>query len=110
MEPDTTQHEVQAERFARELGQVLSEALTSKKYDVVGLVAPAHFLGLLRAELTPQVAAWTGTKIVLWGGEGDCAQLNDTWTLAAGSWTRRITASQGESCLRRGEQCTCLCQ
>jgi hypothetical protein len=46
---------------------------------------------------------------ILYGGEGDCAQLDDTWAFVAGAWSRLIKAAQGESCRRRGEQCACLC-
>ncbi len=48
---------------------------------------------------------------ILFGGEGDCAQLDDTWSLVAGAtpWTKRVPAAHGESCARRGEQCACLC-
>ena len=50
-----------------------------------------------------------GDGLLLVGGEGDCAQLDDTWTFAGGAWTKRIAAMQGESCRRRNEQCACLC-
>jgi hypothetical protein len=50
-----------------------------------------------------------GDRLLLGGGEGDCAQLDDTWVLAGATWTKLIPASQGESCARRGEQCACLC-
>ena len=56
----------------------------------------------------------TPSGFVLFGGEGDCAQLDDTWLLGADMsgarpWMNAIKASQGESCLHRGDQCTCLC-
>jgi hypothetical protein len=47
---------------------------------------------------------------ILFGGEGDCAQLDDTWRIAGGAWTRLIRAAHGDSCMRRGDQCTCLCE
>ena len=47
--------------------------------------------------------------VLLFGGEGDCAQLDDTWSYLGATWTPRIKAAQGDSCLRRGEQCACLC-
>lgn len=47
--------EVEAGRFARELADVLREGLSSHRYSALILVAPPHFLGLLKASLDPQV-------------------------------------------------------
>ena len=51
-----------------------------------------------------------GDRMLLAGGEGDCAHIDDTWTLEAGTFTRLIPPAQGESCLRRAEMCPCLCR
>lgn len=48
--------------------------------------------------------------LLLAGGEGDCAQLDDTWLLAAGAWRKLIPAQHGESCMHHGDPCACLCQ
>jgi hypothetical protein len=53
-----------------------------------------------------------GDSAWLFGGESDCSDhLDDTWRydLAAADWTEILPARSGESCLRRNEDCTCLC-
>lgn len=55
MEPRTTPHEAEVERFALELANVLYHALEQKEFDSLALIAPPHFLGLLRQRLNPSV-------------------------------------------------------
>ena len=56
MEPDTEPKEVEAEHFAHELVKKLSNGLTHKAYSSLALVAPPHFLGLLRGMLDDQTS------------------------------------------------------
>jgi hypothetical protein len=51
-------------------------------------------------------------QLWLFGGESDCSDhLDDTWRfdISAGSWTEILEAGSGESCLREGNDCQCLC-
>lgn len=54
-----------------------------------------------------------GSRVLTVGGESDCAKLDDIWSLdlatTDGAWTRLLKATQGESCLRRADQCACFC-
>jgi protein required for attachment to host cells len=54
--PDTDPKEVEAERFARELAAVLAKGLDDHAYEALLLVAPPHFLGVIKAALGGQVA------------------------------------------------------
>ncbi len=56
MEPRTDPHEQKAVEFARALADVLDEAAAGERFDELVLVAPAHFLGLLRSHLGPATA------------------------------------------------------
>lgn len=53
--PDTNAKEVEHLKFAGELCDVLKQGLNEHSYDSLILVAPPHFLGLLRDKLDPQV-------------------------------------------------------
>jgi protein required for attachment to host cells len=55
MEPPTAPHEVEHEVFARLVAEKLREEFDRHACDSVVLVAPPHFLGLLRKSLGPQV-------------------------------------------------------
>jgi len=55
MQPHTTTHDEAAIQFARELAAMLRKELDNGAYDTLSLVAPPHFLGLLRAELDKAV-------------------------------------------------------
>jgi protein required for attachment to host cells len=56
MDPNKTAHEVEAERFAHHLaGQLKSHLESHAAYDGLVIAAPAHFLGLLRELLAPEV-------------------------------------------------------
>ncbi len=48
LEPTTSPHEAEAEHFAQQLADVLTAGTMLRSYDSVVLVAPPHFLGLLR--------------------------------------------------------------
>jgi len=57
LEPPTPRRKVEAERFARELAQVLDEGAVSGACERLVLVAPPAFLGVLRDKLSSRVAA-----------------------------------------------------
>jgi protein required for attachment to host cells len=50
-EPDADPKEVEAQKFARELGAAIEHERYAKPDEALGLVAPPHFLGLVRAVL-----------------------------------------------------------
>ena len=54
--PDTDPKEVEKQKFAQELAQVLEKGLNEHAYDSLVLIAPPHFLGLLRNTVTKQVS------------------------------------------------------
>ena len=49
-------HEVESERFAHEIAKALEKGLGENAYDRLVLVAPPHFLGLLRATINHTAA------------------------------------------------------
>jgi len=53
MQPPTDPHEEKAIEFARKLNHILEKAAAAGEFDRLSLVAPPHFLGLLRAHLGP---------------------------------------------------------
>jgi protein required for attachment to host cells len=55
-QPHITHKELEAIEFARELHDYLLDAVEHRKFHSLVLVAPPHFLGLLRAQLSPAVA------------------------------------------------------
>jgi len=55
-QPHIAHKELEAIEFARDLNDFLRDAVEHKKFQSLVLVAPPHFLGLLRAELSPAVA------------------------------------------------------
>jgi protein required for attachment to host cells len=56
MEEPTEPKEVEAQTFARLLADALAQGLNHNKFDRLTLVAPPHFLGLLRGTVPEQVA------------------------------------------------------
>lgn len=56
MEPTKPVHEVESERFAHEIAKALEKGHAENAYDRLVLVAPPHFLGLLRATISHTVA------------------------------------------------------
>jgi len=53
-----------------------------------------------------------GARIIVVGGESDCAKLDDAWQLPLTGdpvWSRLTRASQGEGCVRAGLPCLCYC-
>ena len=57
-------------------------------------------------------AAMLGSDLIVFGGQSDCSDhLDDTWRFdpAAAGWTELLAARSGESCLRRNDDCQCLC-
>lgn len=58
------------------------------------------------------VVSLAGSLWVFGGMHAECSEhLDDTWRfdLAAGTWHELLPARTGESCLRRGDDCECLC-
>ena len=53
--PDTDAKEVEAMKFAQELAERLDKGRVEHRFDRLVLVAPPHFLGLLKATLDNQV-------------------------------------------------------
>ena len=49
-------HAIESERFAHSIAKVLESGLADNAYDRVVLVAPPHFLGLLRSTIAATVA------------------------------------------------------
>jgi protein required for attachment to host cells len=56
MEPRTSALDVQSQRFAKRLADMLDEARVKGRYEHLGVVAPPQFLGLLRKELSTETA------------------------------------------------------
>jgi protein required for attachment to host cells len=56
MEPRTSPKEAEAERFAEHLANYLEDATARREFDSLVLVAPPHFLGMLRGALRRQSA------------------------------------------------------
>jgi protein required for attachment to host cells len=54
LQPDTTPKQAEMEHFAQQLADVLSAGTTQRHFDQVVLVAPPHFLGLLRRRLSAE--------------------------------------------------------
>jgi protein required for attachment to host cells len=55
MEPHTSAHEVEAERFARHVADLVQRSHARGEYESITIASPAHFLGLLRPALGPAV-------------------------------------------------------
>lgn len=51
--PPTDPHEQKAREFAHQLNNLLNAAAVRCTYDLLAVVAPAHFLGLLRTGMKP---------------------------------------------------------
>ena len=71
LEARTSPKEVEAERFARQLGDYLEDAVARRQFDYLVLVAPPHFLGVLKGCLGPQA-----TKHVRRAVDKDFSMLN----------------------------------
>lgn len=63
MESKTSPKEVEFQQFAHELGQVLHDGHGQQAYSRLVLVAPPHFLGLLRKTINPTVSKLIGATI-----------------------------------------------
>jgi protein required for attachment to host cells len=55
MDPHSDPHDDQAVRFARRLANLLEVAMKQQQYSQLTLVAPPHFLGLLRSSISTDV-------------------------------------------------------
>jgi protein required for attachment to host cells len=53
-EPRTPVKEVEAGRFARMLAKAVEDGVSKKACHQIALVAPPHFMGLLRKQLSPR--------------------------------------------------------
>lgn len=53
--PHTSPHEVETEKFARELSELLCHLYTNRAFRHIAIVAPPHFLGVLRRVLGSEV-------------------------------------------------------
>ena len=71
-DPRTEAKEVEAQHFAQELGGVLADGHARNKYKRLVLVAPPHFLGLLRKVLSDPVS-----KAVVASVGKDLAEIPD---------------------------------
>lgn len=60
--PHNDPKEVEAKKFAHELSKTLSKAVDEHAFEKIVLVAPPHFLGLLRAELEHKVEKRVGAS------------------------------------------------
>jgi protein required for attachment to host cells len=56
MDPHTTAHEEAAIDFARSVANMLEHELQTGTYSTLSIVAPPHFLGLIRSMLSRKVA------------------------------------------------------
>jgi protein required for attachment to host cells len=52
---ETSQAEIEAENFSREIGRFLDKARTDHRYDRLFLIAPPRFLGMMRKQLGKEV-------------------------------------------------------
>src|SRR5436305_1123553 len=55
MEAHTSPHAVEADRFAHLLAKVLDRGVERREYSSVVIVAPPHFMGLLRSAISNRV-------------------------------------------------------
>lgn len=62
-EPRTSPKEAEAARFAQHLSAFLEQAIAERRYDYLVLVAPPHFLGLVKKSLGKQAAARLRTTV-----------------------------------------------
>jgi len=76
--PSTPPKEVEVEKFSRELGEMLRLAHARHEYGALVLVAPPHFLGRLRGDLSRPVAACVRAEL-----DKDYTQMNTRDLLAA---------------------------
>jgi protein required for attachment to host cells len=56
LEPRTWPHEAESQRFAQHLATYLEDAMAKRLFDYLVLVAPPHFLGMLKGSLGRQAA------------------------------------------------------
>ncbi len=63
LEQHTSPKEAEAQRFGHQLADYLEHAITKREFDALVLVAPPHFLGILRATLKSQAAKQLRTTV-----------------------------------------------
>src|SRR5580698_6565747 len=54
LEPDTTPKQAEMEHFAQQLADLLAAGTKQRSFETLALVAPPHFLGLLRHRLSSE--------------------------------------------------------
>jgi protein required for attachment to host cells len=62
-EPRTWPKEAEAQRFAQQLSSYMEEAVAKRQFDYLTLVAPPHFLGVLKGSLGHQAAKLLRTTV-----------------------------------------------
>lgn len=70
MQAPTAAKAIEAEEFARQLSHELKHALDRREFEQVAILAPPHFLGLLRQALAEQVA-----RRVVFSGSADLTHI-----------------------------------
>ncbi len=90
LEQHTSPKEAEAERFAHKLSAYLEHAIAERRFDYLVLVAPPHFLGLLKGVLGRQAAKHLRTTVGKDLSMLDAAELrkrlvDDVFPLKAGS-------------------------
>jgi protein required for attachment to host cells len=63
MEPETSPKQAEMEHFAQELADILAAGTKQRSFCTVVLVAPPHFLGLLRLRLSTETRKRLGAVI-----------------------------------------------
>jgi protein required for attachment to host cells len=71
MAPSTSAKEVETEEFARHIAEFLQKQFDLRHFDALAILAPAHFLGLLREMLRPEVR-----KVMVFDESKDFAKLD----------------------------------
>ncbi|AUX45051.1 hypothetical protein SOCE26_065320 [Sorangium cellulosum] len=61
--PDTDPKEVEKQKFAQELAETLEKGLNEHAYESLVIIAPPHFLGLLRGTVSKQVSNHIETTV-----------------------------------------------
>jgi protein required for attachment to host cells len=64
MDPPVDPHDQEAKRFAKTVAAVLNEGVARNACQGLALIAPAHFFGLLKMDLSTQAARKLDTCIV----------------------------------------------
>ena len=63
MDPHTEPHEVESVRFAAEITNILQKGLDARSYAELVVIAPPHFLGLLRHAMEPHIIKYVRRSV-----------------------------------------------